>query len=90
MNTHKNARMTVHGRALLVKRIEDEDWPVAEAARSAGISMRTAYKWLARFRAGGERMLAKVPGERYPDFRGREGETVLISWKEEDVQLLDA
>jgi putative spermidine/putrescine transport system ATP-binding protein len=38
--------------------------------------------------AGGERMLAKVPGERYPDFRGREGETVLISWKEEDVQLL--
>jgi ABC-type Fe3+/spermidine/putrescine transport system ATPase subunit len=38
--------------------------------------------------AGGERMLAKVPGERYPDFRGKEGETVLISWKEEDVQLL--
>jgi len=38
--------------------------------------------------AGGERMLAKVPGERYPDFRGREGETILISWKEEDVQLL--
>jgi putative spermidine/putrescine transport system ATP-binding protein len=39
---------------------------------------------------GGERMLAKVPGERYPDFRGREGETILISWKEEDVQLLGA
>jgi putative spermidine/putrescine transport system ATP-binding protein len=39
---------------------------------------------------GGERMLAKVPGERYPDFRGREGETILISWKEEDVQLLDS
>ena len=57
MNTHKNARMTIHGRALLVKRIEDEDWPVAEAARSAGISPRTAYKWLARHRAGGERML---------------------------------
>jgi putative spermidine/putrescine transport system ATP-binding protein len=39
---------------------------------------------------GGERMLAKVPGERYPDFRGREGQTILISWKEEDVQLLDS
>ena len=38
--------------------------------------------------AGGERMLAKVPGERYPAFRGREGETIRISWKEEDVQLL--
>jgi putative spermidine/putrescine transport system ATP-binding protein len=40
--------------------------------------------------AGGERMLAKVPGERYPAFRGKEGETILISWKEEDVQLLDS
>jgi putative spermidine/putrescine transport system ATP-binding protein len=39
---------------------------------------------------GGERMLAKVPGERYPDFRGKEGQTILISWKEEDVQLLDS
>ena len=40
--------------------------------------------------AGGERMLAKVPGERYPALRGREGEQIRISWKEEDVQLLDA
>jgi hypothetical protein len=35
-------------------------------------------------------MLAKVSGDRYPAFRGKEGETVLISWKEEDVQLLDS
>jgi ABC-type Fe3+/spermidine/putrescine transport system ATPase subunit len=40
--------------------------------------------------AGGERMLAKVPGERYPELRGREGETIRISWKEEDVQFLNA
>ena len=40
--------------------------------------------------AGGERMLAKVPGERYPAFRGREGERIRITWKEEDVQLLRA
>ncbi len=40
--------------------------------------------------AGGERMLAKVPGERYPDFRGKEGEKIRISWKEEDVQLLQS
>jgi ABC-type Fe3+/spermidine/putrescine transport system ATPase subunit len=38
--------------------------------------------------AGGERMLAKVAGERYPTFRGREGEKIRISWKEEDVRLL--
>ena len=40
--------------------------------------------------AGGERLLVKVPGERYPSLRGREGERVRISWKEEDVQLLSA
>ena len=38
--------------------------------------------------AGGERMLAKVPGDRYPAFQGKEGEKVRISWKEEDVKLL--
>ncbi len=40
--------------------------------------------------AGGERMLAKVSAEHYPTLRGREGERIRISWKEEDVQLLDA
>jgi putative spermidine/putrescine transport system ATP-binding protein len=38
--------------------------------------------------AGDERLLAKVPGEQYASLRGREGETIRISWKEEDVQLL--
>jgi ABC-type Fe3+/spermidine/putrescine transport system ATPase subunit len=38
--------------------------------------------------AGGERLLAKVPGEQYPSLRGREGERIRITWKEEDVQLL--
>ena len=37
---------------------------------------------------GDERLLAKVPGERYAYLRGREGEPIRISWKEEDVQLL--
>jgi putative spermidine/putrescine transport system ATP-binding protein len=40
--------------------------------------------------AHGERMLAKVSGDRYPSLRGKEGSTVRISWKEEDVQLLGA
>jgi ABC-type Fe3+/spermidine/putrescine transport system ATPase subunit len=38
--------------------------------------------------AGGKRLLAKVAGERYLEFRGREGSTVRLSWKEEDVQPL--
>jgi ABC-type Fe3+/spermidine/putrescine transport system ATPase subunit len=40
--------------------------------------------------AEGERMLAKVPGEDYSRLRGREGEAITITWKEEDVQLLRA
>ena len=39
---------------------------------------------------GGERMLAKVNAQEYPSLRGREGERIRISWKEEDGQLLDA
>ena len=57
MNVYKNAGMTVPGRALLVNRVTMEGWRVADAAAAAGISLRTAYNWLARFRAGGERML---------------------------------
>jgi ABC-type Fe3+/spermidine/putrescine transport system ATPase subunit len=38
--------------------------------------------------ADDERLLAKVPGEQYPSLRGREGERIRITWKEEDVQLL--
>jgi len=33
--------------------------------------------------------LAKVPAEEYPSLRGREGETIRISWREDAVQLLD-
>ena len=40
--------------------------------------------------AGEERMLAKVSAEQYPALRGREGDQIRISWKEEDAQLLGA
>jgi transposase InsO family protein len=53
MNVHKNARTTPRSRALLVHRVLMEMWPVAEVAMSIGISERTVYKWLARYRAEG-------------------------------------
>lgn len=53
MNSHKNARLTVHGRALLVKRIVEEGLRPQEAAQAMGVSARTAYKWLTRFRVEG-------------------------------------
>ena len=53
MNNHKNARLTVHGRALLVKRVIDEGLRPAEVAHAMGVSARTVYKWLSRFRKEG-------------------------------------
>ena len=57
MNVHKNARMTVHGQLLLIERVRVAGWRVVDAAAAAGVSERTAYTWLARYRAGGERAL---------------------------------
>lgn len=53
MNLHNHARLTPRGRALLVGRVLDEGLRVEEAAHAAGVSVRTAYKWLARFREEG-------------------------------------
>jgi transposase InsO family protein len=53
MNMHKNARLTPQGRLLLVQRVTDHGWTVGAAAYAAGLSQRQAYRWLARYRAGG-------------------------------------
>jgi transposase InsO family protein len=53
MNSHKHARLTPKGRALLVGRVLDEGWSVGAASEAAGVSKRTGFKWLARFRAEG-------------------------------------
>jgi transposase InsO family protein len=53
MNIHKNARTTPQSRALIVHRVEVEHWPVSAVANALGISQRTVYKWLARYRAHG-------------------------------------
>src|SRR5829696_1100822 len=50
---HRNAKTTPHMRALLVARIRQQQWTPAAAAGAAGISVRSAYKWVARYRTGG-------------------------------------
>lgn len=57
MNLHKHARLSPRGRALLVDRILVHGLRVEEAAQAAGVSVRTAYKWLKRFREGGAESL---------------------------------
>jgi transposase InsO family protein len=54
MRLHANARTCPNSRMLLVRRIEEEGWALTPAAEAAGVSERTARKWLARWEAEGE------------------------------------
>ena len=56
MKLHGNARTCPRSRRLLVERLES-GWTRREAAVAAGVSERTASKWLARWRSEGERGL---------------------------------
>ena len=53
MNAHSLARTTPLGRALLVERILGEGRSVSQTAAALGISVRTVYKWVARYRSEG-------------------------------------
>jgi transposase InsO family protein len=53
MNSHKHARLTAKGRALLVSRVLQEGWTLRTAAEAAGVSVRTTAKWVARFKLEG-------------------------------------
>jgi transposase InsO family protein len=65
MKLHANARLSPIGRQLLINRVEGEGWTVQSAAESAGVSERTARKWIARWRREGEQGLldrSSAPG----------------------------
>ena len=51
--SHRNARLTVHGRRLLIERVQ-AGRPVAHVAAEMGISRATAHKWVRRWREEGE------------------------------------
>ena len=53
MKLHANARLSLKGRQLLIDRVQGAGWPLSAAAEAAGISGRTARKWLTRYRAEG-------------------------------------
>jgi transposase InsO family protein len=57
MKLHGNARTCPKSRQLLVERIESKTWTLAAAAEAAGVSERTAYRWLKRWREEGEQGL---------------------------------
>lgn len=51
---HRNARLTVHGRRLLIERVVVGRRPVAHVVQELGVSRATGYKWLARWRVEGD------------------------------------
>ncbi|WP_156763417.1 leucine zipper domain-containing protein, partial [Mycobacterium scrofulaceum] len=51
--SHANARLTIHGRALLVSRVLDGERPVAHVASELGVSRQCAHRWVRRFRDEG-------------------------------------
>ncbi|MCU1392821.1 MAG: Mobile element protein [Ilumatobacteraceae bacterium] len=52
--SHGNARLTFHGRCLLVRRVRDEGQCVAHVSKAMGVSRQCGSRWVARFDAEGE------------------------------------
>jgi transposase InsO family protein len=52
VHIHGNAKLVPSNRRLLVRRVLEERSKIADVAAGFGISERTAYRWLARWRAG--------------------------------------
>jgi transposase InsO family protein len=75
--SHRNARLTVHGRLLLVQRVRSGR-PVAHVAAELGVSRATGYKWWRRWRTEGSAGLAdrpshahRIPGRTSPDLEAQ-------------------
>jgi transposase InsO family protein len=74
MKLHGNHRTCPSSRVLICRRVLEEGWTLTQAAEAAGCSVRTAAKWLKRFRDGDEELLdrssrprrspARLPGDR--------------------------
>jgi transposase InsO family protein len=54
MKLHGNAALSWSGRRRLAERVLVEGWTLKAAAAAAGVSVRCARKWVARYRAEGE------------------------------------
>jgi transposase len=50
MQVHARARLSLIGRRRVVERVRAKTWSLTAAAEAAGVSERTIYRWLARFR----------------------------------------
>jgi transposase InsO family protein len=81
---HSNARTCPRSRRLLVDRVLVEGWSLAAAAEAAGVSERTAWKWVERFRSEGEPGLEDRPSKprRVPSRTPPEREELILLLRE--------
>lgn len=81
---HANARLTVHGRMLLVERVVGQRRPVAHVVKELGCSRQTGYRWLARWREHGPAGLVDRPSgpRRSPHRLAAEVEQRVIACRE--------
>jgi transposase InsO family protein len=61
MQVHARAPLSPIGRRRVVDRVRAKTWSVTAAAEAAGVSERTIYRWLARFRDHGQQGLLDRP-----------------------------
>lgn len=65
MNMHENAKLTPSGREEFVRRVLEEGHPMRVVGRDMGVSRRTVWKWVNRFRKQGRAGLADRPIRRH-------------------------
>jgi transposase InsO family protein len=64
MNLHGNAALSWSGRRELARRVDEQGWSVKRAAEAAGVSVRCARKWIARWREGDRQLLDRSSAPR--------------------------
>jgi len=57
MKLHANHRTCPSSRRLICRRVLEEGWTLQRAAEAAGCSVRTAAKWVSRYRGGDRQLL---------------------------------
>jgi transposase InsO family protein len=81
MRVHARARLTPKGRAFVIERVLRHGWSVTAAAEAAGVSERTVYRWLARYRTEGQPGLLDRPSvpKRIPHRTDRRRVTAILA-----------
>jgi transposase InsO family protein len=64
MDLHANAALSWSGRRELARRVVDQGWTLTAAAEAAGVSVRCARKWAARYRGGDRQLLDRSSAPR--------------------------